>query len=194
MASKPPHPQIFQRVMDEMLKGIGGVTCYIDDIMMCSKIEAEHYDVLRQVLCRLQEHMNKCCFLQSSIDYLGHRIDAEGVHPTKSKVEALLDAPAPTYVAELQAFLGFVQYYGRFYRNLSTILSPMNALLRKNVARKWTNECQAAYEACKHGISEGSCLTHYDVGKQIRLACDAFSYGASALLFHMSWTMAVNDR
>ena len=30
-------PQIFQRVMDEMLKGIEGVTCYIDDIMICSK-------------------------------------------------------------------------------------------------------------------------------------------------------------
>ena len=112
-------PQIFQRVMDEMLKGIEGVTCYIDDTMICSnETEAEHYDVLRQVMCRLQEHnvrarMNKCCFLQSSIDYLGHHIGAEGVHPTKSKVEALIDAPAPTNVAELQAFLGFVQYYGR---------------------------------------------------------------------------------
>ena len=129
--------------------------------------------------------MNKCCFLQSSIDYLGHHIDAEGVHPTKSKVEALLEAPAPTNVAELQAFLGFVQYYGRFYRNLSTILSPMNALLRKNVVWKWTNECQAAYETCKHGISEGSWLTHYDVGKQIRLACDASSYGIGAVISHV---------
>ena len=46
-------PQIFQRVMDEMLKGIEGVTCYIDDILICSNTETEHYDVLRQVLCRL---------------------------------------------------------------------------------------------------------------------------------------------
>ena len=59
---------------------------------------------------------------------------------TKSKVEALLDAPATTNVAELLAFLGFVQYYGRFYRNVSTINLPMNALLRKNVVWKWTNE------------------------------------------------------
>ena len=65
-------PQIFQRVMDDMLKGIEGVTCYIDDILICSNTETEHYDVLRQVLCRLQEHnvrarMNKCCFLQSTL-------------------------------------------------------------------------------------------------------------------------------
>ena len=43
-------PQILQRVMDEMLKGIEGVTCYIDDILICSNTETEHYDVLRQVL------------------------------------------------------------------------------------------------------------------------------------------------
>ena len=61
----------------------------------------------------------------------------------------------------------------------------MNALLRKNVARKWTSECQAAYETCKHGISEGRCLTHYDVGKQIRLACDASSYGIGAVISHV---------
>ena len=41
-------PQIVQRVMDEMLKGIDGVMCYIDD-MICSKTEAEHYEILRQV-------------------------------------------------------------------------------------------------------------------------------------------------
>ena len=98
--------------MDEMLKGIDSVKCYIDDIMICSKTEAEHYEILSQVFQRLQEHnvrarVNKCCFLQSSIDYLGQTIDCEGVHHTQSKVEALLHAPVPTNVAELQSFLGF---------------------------------------------------------------------------------------
>ena len=41
------------------------------------------------------------------------------------------------------------------------------------------------YETCKHGISEGSCLTHHDVGKQIRLACDASSYGIGAVISHV---------
>ena len=111
-------------------------------------------------------------FLQSSIDYLGHTIDREGVHPTQSKVEVLLHAHVPTNVAELQSFLGFVNYYGRFLRNLSTYLSPLNTLLRKDVPWKWTKQCEPAYKACKNGISDDSCLTHYDVGKQIRLACD----------------------
>ena len=107
-------PQIFQRVMDEMLKDVDGVMCYIDDIMICTKTEAEHYDVLRQVFLRLQKHnvrarLNKCCFLQRSIDYLGHTIDCEGVHPTQGKIEALLHAPVPTSVTELQSFLGICE-------------------------------------------------------------------------------------
>ena len=55
-----------QRVMDEMLKGIDAVMCYIDDDLICTKTEAEHYDIFRQVFQRLQEHhvharINKCC-------------------------------------------------------------------------------------------------------------------------------------
>ena len=87
--------------------------------------------------------MDKCCFLQSSISYLGRHIDAEGIHPTKNKVGAIVDAPTLTNFAELHGFLGFVRYCGSFYRNLSTMFSQINNLLRKNVAWKSTNKCQA---------------------------------------------------
>ena len=45
--------------------------------------------------------MDKCCFLQSSISYLGRHIDAEGIHPTKNKVGAIVDAPTLTNFVEL---------------------------------------------------------------------------------------------
>lgn len=37
----------------------------------------------------------KCAFLQESVEYLGYRIDANGLHPTASKVDAIVNAPAP---------------------------------------------------------------------------------------------------
>ena len=43
-------------------------------------------------------------------NYLGHRADAEGLHTTAVKVEALLKAPVPTNVQEIHSFLGLINY------------------------------------------------------------------------------------
>ena len=53
---------------------------------------------LRAVSMRLQDaglrlKGDKCEFKKSSISYLGHRIDSEGIHPTQDKVNAIYKAP-----------------------------------------------------------------------------------------------------
>ena len=90
-------PSQFQCVMDKVLSGMKGVVCFLDDILISSKDEEEHLKVLDDVLSRLDNHgikanRSKCYFMVSSVTYLGHRIDAEGVHPTQEKVEAILNA------------------------------------------------------------------------------------------------------
>ena len=50
----------------------------------------------------------------SSVTYLGHRIDAEGIHPTREKVEAILNANTPGNVSDLRTFIGIVTYYCKF--------------------------------------------------------------------------------
>ena len=51
--------------------------------------------------------------MQSSVEYLGHRIDAEGVHTTTRKVDAILKAPTPGDIQQLRSFLGLLHYYGK---------------------------------------------------------------------------------
>ena len=58
-------PALFQRAMDSILQGIAGVICYIDDILVTGKDDAQHLQALEQVLSRLQEagltiQKNKC--------------------------------------------------------------------------------------------------------------------------------------
>ncbi|GBM05039.1 hypothetical protein AVEN_60228-1 [Araneus ventricosus] len=65
---------------------------------------------LREVLKRLQYHglhvnLNKCEFWVNKIEYCGHLIDKDGLHPTEKKVRAILDAPQPTNVTQLKSFL-----------------------------------------------------------------------------------------
>ena len=112
------------------------MVCYIDDILVTGSNESEHLRNLEQVFNRLKEHgirlrKDKCVFLSHSVDSLGHRIDAEGIHPLPSKVEAMVKAPAPRNITELKSFLGMVNYYAKFLPNVSTHLFPLYALLKK---------------------------------------------------------------
>lgn len=91
-------PSLFQKTMDTILQGIPGVVCYIDDILVTGASQQEHLDNLRKVFVRLESQgirlkMSKCSFLQSSVEFLGHRIDAEGLHPTENKLRAIIQAP-----------------------------------------------------------------------------------------------------
>ena len=52
--------------------------------------------------------------MQPSVDYLGHQVDAEGLHTTANKVESFLKDPVPTNMQELCSFLGLLNYYGKF--------------------------------------------------------------------------------
>ena len=130
-------PAIFQKLMDSVLQGVPRTVCYIDDILVTGGSEEEHLRNLELVLERLKTHgitvrKSKCVFMANSVEFLGHRIDAEGLHPLESKIEAMVKVPQPRNVAELKSFLGMVNYYSKFLPNLSTTISPLYALLKKN--------------------------------------------------------------
>ena len=183
-------PAVFQRVMDSILQGIPHVVCYIDDILITGTSEAEHRRNLEVVLLRLQENglrlqCNKCYFFQPSVEFLGHVIDAEGVHTSTKKVKAITDAHAPKNVTELRAFLGLVNYYSKFVPNLASLLHPLYSLLQSEVQWKWSKECQASsFQEAKEKLISAPVLTHYDVNLPIHMAADASQYGVGAVISH----------
>ena len=100
-------PAIFQSTMDTILKGIDGVVCYVDDILITGRNDQEHRNRLEAVLSRLERYgvqlkLSKCSFLQEKVQFLGHLIDAEGVHPSPEKVQVVVKAPSPASVTELR--------------------------------------------------------------------------------------------
>ena len=183
-------PAQFQKVMDTLLQGLPGVICYIDDILITGATTAEHLHNLEEVLSRLKEHgvrvkSAKCKFLASSVEYLGHRIDAKGLHTTDGKLQAILQAPTPRNVTELRSFLGLVNYYGKFIPNLATTLHPLNQLLHRDQRWRWNKECAAAFQAAKEGVTSSRVLVHYNLNLPIRMAGDASAYGVGAVISHV---------
>ena len=183
-------PALFQKLMDTVLQGIPGVTCYIDDILISSPDEAGHIKTLDTVLERLEKHgfrlkLVKCQFLMPSVDYLGHLIDASGIRALPGKIEAIQSAPPPQNVAQLRSFLGLLNYYGKFIPNLSTILHPLNDLLKADRKWEWTQDCSKAFTLAKEQLSSDKVLTHYDPKMPLNLATDASAYGIGAVVSHV---------
>ncbi|XP_033110151.1 uncharacterized protein K02A2.6-like, partial [Anneissia japonica] len=134
-------PGYFQSIMEQLIGNPPGVAVYLDDILVSGHNAEEHLHNLRQLLQCLQENglrcrREKCEFAQAEIEYLGHKLSSQGV-AKGHKVEAVLKMPPPTDVSTLRAFLGKLQFYGKFLPNLSTIASPLNRLTRKDIPWEW---------------------------------------------------------
>lgn len=83
------------------------------------------------------------------MEYLGHMIDASGLHKSTDKLRAFAEAPAPININQLRSFLGLVNYYARFVPNLSTLIHPLNAMLHKEAKWKWSSEFEKAFQDVK---------------------------------------------
>ena len=166
---------MFQKAMGMILQGLPGVICFIDDILVSGRTEEEQFFRLEEVLKRLKNYglrvkKNKCAFLKESVEYLGHKLDASGLHPLSSKVEAIVQAPEPQNVQQLRSFLGLLNYYGKFIKNLATLLHPLNKLVQQNVKWTWSMDCKIAFKRAKQELASSKVLAHYDIKLPIKLA------------------------
>ena len=180
-------PAIFQRYMDTLLAGIPGVGVLIDDVIVSASSKEVHEQRLEEVLRRLSEaglrlQKKKCQFGVTSVIYLGHHISAEGIKPTEDKVSAIGRAPEPKNLKELQAWLGLVNYYAKFLKNLATELEPLYRLLKKGQKWEWGSDQQRAFQRTKDMLKSPTILAHFDDTAPVILACDASPVGVGCVL------------
>ena len=129
------------------MQGLPGVSVYIDDILITGKSIEEQLENLEAVLTRLEEtglrlKRDTCAFLLPTVEYVGHKITAQGLQPTLDKVKAVQNAPAPQEVSQLKSFIGLVNYYGKFLPDLSSVLAPFYRLFQKGTKWVWGDEQQ----------------------------------------------------
>ena len=184
-------PSIFQRTMEGVLRGIPHVSVYIDDILITGETDEEHLQNLDTVLSRLENEglrlkLEKCAFVLPKIEYLGHTISSQGLHPSPDKVRAIVEAPAPRNVSQLRSFLGMVNYYGKFLNQLSSLLAPLYHLLQQKTKWHWGTNQQKAFSEVKKLLTSSQVLAHYDPKKNLLISCDASPYGIGAVLSHVS--------
>ena len=184
-----PASAIFQKKLENELCNVPMTVVKIDDILMSGVDEEGHLKNLASVLKILSNrgltlNKSKCSFYQQEVEYLGFILDKNGLRMNTEKVKAIIEAPLPTNVTELQSFLGGINYYSKFIPNMASITSPLYELLWKEVLWSWTNKQQIAFTKLKQKLTKVPILMVYDKQLPIKLVCDASSYGVGAVLSH----------
>ena len=184
-------PSAFQRLMDAALGSLNWHVCmvYMDDIIVYSKNFTDHIRDLRKVFralssAGLKAKRSKCEFFRTELKFLGHIICAEGTYPDPEKIAAIIDIPQPTSIKEMKQFMGAVQYYGGYIRNLSSIASPLNDLTKKgtNVIAQWDFRCDEAFALVKEAMATAPVLSPPDWSQPFILYTDASNSGFGAVL------------
>lgn len=78
----------------------------------------------------LQLRLDKCHFLESSIEYLGYQISKDGIKPSENKIKAVSQFPMPRNVYDVCSFLGLADYFRRFVKYFSIIVKSLSDLTR----------------------------------------------------------------
>ena len=189
----------FQKaIVSEVLKELIHFGCelYLDDCMVHAPTLDTFVKRLRQVFLRFRDsgltlNPDKCKIGLSSVEYVGHTIDKDGLHFTRDKLDSVLNFPRPHTKRQIKSFIGLANYFRDHIKNHSLRVQPLQELVNKydrTQARHkvvWTEECNTAFEDMRQAIDECPMLWFMDDHSPIYLQTDASDYGIGAYLYQV---------
>lgn len=186
-------PSVFQKMMNSVLSGYVDkfVQLYLDDVLLYSKTAEEHIEHIKLVLERFRQHKlyvnpSKSSFNQQEVEFLGMRVSAQGILPSKSKVKAIQEWPRPTNVQEVRQFVGLASHYRKFLKNFSSIAAPLTELTKGTGPKKrsitWSSKCQVAFETLKSMLTDAPVLQAPDMSKPFIIETDSSDFGCGGVL------------
>ncbi|BHF80223.1 hypothetical protein SprV_0702334700 [Sparganum proliferum] len=150
---------------------------------LCSSRDVEEYLQHLTLLFDRFQQFGVTLHPATSLEFLSHLIDSNGIRPIPSKVAAIRDFPPPTSTRQLQRFLGMVNFYHRFLPNCADTILPLTSLLSGS---KHTFELAPAaltsFEQVRTLLADATLLTHFHADTPISLMVDASNVAVGAVL------------
>ena len=121
-----------------------------DILIYRGQTEAEQQACVEKILQQSVNHklavdLTKSEFHVHETISLGHIVNGSQVQMDSDKLETMSKWPVPTETTEVQAFLGFANYYRRCIENYSAKARPLIDLT-KDVPFSWGHQQQQAFD------------------------------------------------
>src|SRR5882672_2249725 len=183
-------PSQFQRVIHFIFQDCLFVKTFIDDAIIFSVNWNDHIKHVRIAIQKLNEaklilNIPKCHFFKSSLLLLGFHINEYGHAIDYDHVSKIKDWPIPTTGKQMQAFLGFVNYFREHIPIMSTLTAPLDILRSqtKIPPKFWTNKCQQSFNKLKEILFAAPILGYPRFDLQFYIPTDASQVGIGAVLY-----------
>ena len=165
---------------------------YIDDIIVHGQSEPELLHNLRLVFERCRKHRiafnpKKSKIGLDRIDWVGHQLDAEGLHFSKEQLNEVAQFPTSLGAKGLRSFLGLANYFRDHVRHYADMERPMRAVIThydKSKKFVWTPDAEKGFIAMQGAVRDSAKLYFLkdELDAQIVLRTDASDYGYGAYL------------
>jgi len=118
---------IFQAMMNKILRDLineGKFAALVDDVLVGTKTEEGHNEIIEEILRRLEENdlyikPEKCMWKVKKIGFLEVIIGPNGIEMEGKKIDRVLSWPEPKNVKDVRKFLGLTNYYRRFIKDFA---------------------------------------------------------------------------
>ena len=110
-------------------------------------------------------------------------IGKERVSTDPEKTQAVRDWNPPKTVKQLQAFLGFINFYQKFIRRATEKSLPLTELTKKDQKWKWEDKHQQAFDKLKEELLKAPLLGYFDPTKRLIIEINASDHTTAAVIF-----------
>ena len=182
-------PATFQKYVNWVLReelDQEGVA-YMNDILVTRHDQVTHREKVQKILiklykARLRAKLAKCQFEVPRVEFLEYVVGKEGVSTDPKKTQAVRDWNPQKTVKQLQAFLGFINFYQKFIRGAVEKSFPLTELTKKDLKWKWEDKYQQAFDKLKEELLRAPLLGYFDPTKRLIIETDASDHTTAAVI------------
>ena len=182
-------PEVFCQLSDQVLAPISHlkISNYIDDYCLSSQNVTQMIYKLRKLFERFRHfgltlNPEKCSFMFPEIQFLGHKLNAEGIKPLDENIIKIKNFPVPTTVKKVRRFHGLVSYYRKFVKHFSELAAPLTNLTKKNQKFRWSEDAQRSFDILKNALAHPPILIHPNYEKTFILSSDSSDTALGAMI------------